>query len=309
MTTTLVTGAAGFTGRWMIDALQRQGHTVVAVVRSAHATTAAEHTLTADLNDPEALNALVAKVRPDYVIHLAALAFVGHDDPAAFYRVNVLGTEHLLNALAALDTPPTRVLIASSANVYGESDQPVLDERQPPAPVNHYACSKLAMEHMARTFRHRLPLVIARPFNYTGPGQDTHFLIPKIVDHFARGCQEIELGNTHVSRDFSDVRDVVDAYVGLLRAPWGEVQSGDVVNVCSGTATPLSELIRYMNQQAGYEITVNVNPAFVRANEIKSLRGSSERLETWLGQPRTLTPLATTLSDMLAAQTAAMRGQ
>lgn len=301
MTTTLVTGAAGFTGRWMIDTLQRRGHRVVAAVRSPHTATAAEHTLAAELDDPQAVQALVAQARPDYVVHLAALAFVGHDDPAAFYRVNVLGTEHLLAALAALPTPPRRVLVASSANVYGDTDQPVLSEQQPPAPVNHYACSKLAMEHMARTFRQRLPLVIARPFNYTGPGQDTRFLIPKIVDHFARGCRDIELGNTHVSRDFSDVRDVVSAYLGLLEAPFAAEHSGQVVNVCSGTATPLDELIAHMNRLAGYEITVRVNPAFVRANEIKSLRGSAERLAQRLGQPHHTTPLATTLADMLAA--------
>ncbi|MFI0471721.1 NAD-dependent epimerase/dehydratase family protein [Halomonas sp. HMF6819] len=304
MTTTLVTGAAGFTGRWMIEALNRKGHRVVAAVRTPEVETAAERTLTADLDDPNAVSALVAEANPDYVVHLAALSFVGHADPAAFYRVNVLGTEHLLKALTAQPTPPKRVLIASSANVYGDTDQSVIDERQSPAPVNHYACSKLAMEHMARTFRQRLPLVIARPFNYTGPGQDTRFLIPKIVDHFARGCREIELGNTHVSRDFSDVRDVVNAYLGLLDAPWAPEHSGEVVNVCSGVATPLDELIGHINRLAGYEIDVKVNPAFVRANEIKSLRGSSERLEQRLGTPRQRIPLTQTLSDMLKRESA-----
>ena len=300
MTTTLVTGAAGFTGTWMIETLQRQGHRVVAAVHSDTATHA-EQTLTADLTQPEQVKALVEQANPDYVIHLAALAFVGHDDPAAFYRVNVLGTENLLNALAAQEKKPTRVLVASSANVYGDTDQSCLDEAQPPAPVNHYACSKLAMEHMARTFRQRLPLVIARPFNYTGPGQDTRFLIPKIVDHFARDCREIELGNTHVSRDFSDVRDVVSAYLGLLEAPWQPEHSGEVVNVCSGVATPLNDVIEHMNRLAGYTINVQVNPAFVRANEIKSLRGSDARLIERLGQPRKLVPLADTLNDMLTA--------
>lgn len=300
MTTTLVTGAAGFTGTWMIEALQRHGHRVVAAAHSP-TQTRAEHTLVADLTKADQVNALVEKAAPDFVVHLAALAFVGHDDPAAFYRVNVLGTENLLNALAAMPTPPKRVLVASSANVYGDTDQRCLDERQPPAPVNHYACSKLAMEHIARTFRQRLPLVIARPFNYTGPGQDTRFLIPKMVDHFARGCRQIELGNIHVSRDFSDVRDVVSAYVGLLEAPWQPQHSGEVVNVCSGVATPLSDLIAQMNQLAGYPIDVQVNPAFVRANEINSLRGSRQRLESRLQQPRSLTPLVDTLRDMFNA--------
>jgi nucleoside-diphosphate-sugar epimerase len=157
------------------------------------------------------------------------------------------------------------------------------------------------MEHMARTFRQRLALVIARPFNYTGPGQDTRFLIPKMVDHFARNAREIELGNTHVSRDFSDVRDVVSAYVGLLETPWQDEHSGDVVNVCSGVATPLNDLIEHMNRLAGYNINVQVNPAFVRANEISSLRGNDARLRQRLGHARALTPLANTLRDMFIA--------
>ena len=86
----------------------------------------------------------------------------------------------------------------------------------PPAPVNHYANSKLAMEHTARTYGERLPLLITRPFNYTGPGQATHFLVPKIVEHIKRRETVIELGNTHVSRDFSDVRDIVAVYAHLL---------------------------------------------------------------------------------------------
>jgi nucleoside-diphosphate-sugar epimerase len=249
--------------------------------------------VTCDLTDAAAVRTAVAQVKPDVVVHLAALAFVGHGDAEGFYRVNVFGTLNLLEALAALESPPAKVLIASSANVYGTPNVEVIDESVCPAPVNHYACSKLAMEHMARTWFERLPIIITRPFNYTGPGQDERFLIPKIVGHFARGERVIELGNLDVSRDFSDVSDVVAAYIALIESDAAAL----TVNVCSGQATSLREIIAMMSTIAGYEIEVRVNPAFVRANEIPRLRGDDTLLRQWIGTDQT-TPLEHAISSM-----------
>lgn len=309
MPTTLVTGAAGFTGGWMIDALHARGHRVIGLTRTPQ-TTLADATYAVDLTDAEALAACLQGLAaegspsgsPDYVVHLAAVAFVGHADPSAFYQANVIGTDNLLNALAGLAQPPERVLLASSANVYGNARGGCISEADAPAPVNHYACSKLAMEHIARTYQERLRLVITRPFNYTGPGQQEHFLIPKIVAHFARKEASIELGNTHVSRDFSDVRDVVNAYATLLDAPWQTAYSGQPVNVCSGIATPLDEIIRLMQDITGQPINVRVNPAFVRNNEIKTLTGNAERLQSRLSDSAasgSRIHLRQTLVDML----------
>lgn len=293
MPTALVTGASGFTGRYMVDALKKRGFTVAGF---GSETTNADETLACDLTDAEAVKASVDKVQPDWVVHLAALAFVGHADQEAFYRVNVFGTINLLAALAEQRKAPQRILIASSANIYGTPGVEVINEDICPAPVNHYACSKLAMEHMVATWFERLPIVIARPFNYTGPGQDERFLIPKIVSHFAQGKSVIELGNLDVSRDFSDVRDVVDAYVRLLDS---DVR-GQRINICSGHAVSLREIISLMEGIARYRINVEVNPAFVRANEIPVLRGDNQRLLAATGfAPRQ--DLKQTLEDMLTA--------
>lgn len=238
---------------------------------------------------------------PDRVFHLAALSFVGHPEPLDFYAVNVLGGQHLLEACAALDAPP-RVLFASSANVYGANASGRVNEQVPPAPVNHYAASKLAAEHMARTFAHRVPLLLARPFNYTGPGQAGKFLIPKMVEHFRRRAEHIELGNLEVKRDFSDVRDIVIAYAELL-ANWpAEAQSGDVVNLGRGDAIALTEVLAMLEAQSGHHMAVEVNPAFVRANEIPELKADISRLAGWCTSyaPR---PLADTLNDMLSYAT------
>ncbi|QRY80147.1 GDP-mannose 4,6-dehydratase [Pseudomonas sp. PDNC002] len=292
MPTALVTGASGFTGRYMIDALKKRGFKVVGFGSEI---TNADETLACDLTDAAAVQAAVEKAQPDWVVHLAALAFVGHADQEAFYRVNVFGTLNLLAALGEQKKAPQRILIASSANIYGTPGVELISEDICPAPVNHYACSKLAMEHMVATWADRLPIVIARPFNYTGPGQDERFLIPKIVGHFARNEASIELGNLDVSRDFSDVRDVVEAYVRLLDT---EV-AGEPVNICTNRATSLREIIGLMEDIAGYRITVAVNPAFVRANEIPTLRGDNRRLFAATGfAPKA--DLRHTLEDMLA---------
>ncbi|WP_160288684.1 GDP-mannose 4,6-dehydratase [Pseudomonas knackmussii] len=290
MPTVLLTGASGFTGHYMIQALQQQGCTVIGLGSAA---TQADETLACDLTDAASVAKAVAHARPDWVVHLAALSFVGHSDQEAFYRVNVFGTQNLLEALTKLPTPPTRVLIASSANIYGSPGFEVIDEQVCPAPVNHYGFSKLAMEHMSATWFDRLPIVLARPFNYTGPGQDERFLIPKIVSHFAAGKSTIELGNVDVSRDFSDVRDVVEAYMGLLRSP----ANGLRVNVCSGRAIALREIIAHMEEIVGYHINVKVNPAFVRASEIKVLRGDNSLLKKLTGQAPQRS-LESTLKDM-----------
>ncbi|SEP46904.1 NAD-dependent epimerase/dehydratase family protein [Pseudomonas sp. Snoq117.2] len=290
MPTALVTGASGFTGRYLIQALKARGFKVVGFGSSA---TGADVTLACDLTDKAAVAAAVGQAQPDWVIHLAALAFVGHADQEAFYQVNLFGTLNLLEALGALERQPQRVLIASSANIYGTPGIEVIDESVCPAPVNHYACSKLAMEHMVATWYERLPIVITRPFNYTGPGQDERFLIPKIVGHFARGEPVIELGNLDVSRDFSDVRDLAQAYLGLLDSDYRSCP----VNVCSGKATALRAIIEMMERIAGYSIEVRVNPAFVRANEIPTLRGSDARLRKIVGT-RELISLERTLEDL-----------
>ena len=272
----LVTGANGFTGKHLVPTLQGRGYAVVGV---GNGVSAADRDVACDLTDAAQVRSAVQEVRPTHVVHLAALSFVGHGDARAFYDVNLFGTLNLLQALAGLPTVPEKVLVASSANVYGTPGIEVIDEAVCPAPVNHYACSKLAMEHMVRTWFERLPIVMTRPFNYTGVGQNEQFLIPKIVNHFKQRADGIELGNLDVSRDFSDVRDVVNAYAALLAS---EVNA-EVFNVCSGRAVALRSVLDMATRMTGHAPQVVVNPAFVRANEIPVLRGANDKLASAIG--------------------------
>ena len=227
-----------------------------------------------DLADREGLRHEVEQAAPDAVVHLAAISFVGQADANAFYAVNVIGTLNLLDALTGLQVTPRRVLLASSANVYGNCDASPISESQAPAPVNHYAMSKLAMEHMACTYADRLPIMITRSFNYTGPGQAGHFLIPKLVSHFAKRAEIIELGNLDVEREFNDVRMVCDAYLGLLE----HGEPGQTYNICSGKAYTLRNVIEMLSSITGHKLDVRVNPQFVRTGEVHRLCGSPLKL-------------------------------
>lgn len=278
-----VTGASGFTGRHFVQHAREAGHEVCF--------------LEANLTDAEAVRLAVDRAGPlDAVVHLAAISFVGHAGDADFYAVNTVGTCHLLSALAGLPASarPHKVLVASSANVYGNCESSPISETQTPAPVNHYAASKLAMEHMAMTFLDRLPVVITRPFNYTGPGQAASFLIPKLVDHFARRAAIIELGNLHVEREFNDVRMVVETYLKLL----AHGEPGQIYNVCSGQPHSLQSVYDRLVRLTGHTPEIRVNPAFVRANEVHRLCGSPEKLAQCIG-PLPGYDLNDTLTDML----------
>ena len=297
MVRTLITGAAGFTGRFLAPLLSERGHEVHGIVHHPEASPidGVRHVHEADLADLAKLRSIVGEVRPEYVVHLAAIAFVAHSDVDQMYRSNVLGTRQLFEALAKLEDAPRTVLMASSANVSGNSRGGIIHEATPLAPANDYGVTKAAMELVASLYRSRLPIVVARPFNYTGRGQSVDFIIPKIVDHVRRGAEVIELGNLDVARDFSDVRTVVDAYARLLETP---AAIGETYNVCSGRAVSLSEILRLVGELSGQNLDVRVNPDFVRANEVRTLSGSAAKLEAAIG-PLNSFPLDETLRWML----------
>ena len=152
-------------------------------------------------------------------------------------------------------------------------------EDTPFHPQNDYAVSKVAMEYMARLWKGRLPILVVRPFNYTGVGQEEQFLLPKIVAHFKRREPVLELGNIDVWRDFNDVRAVADIYVRLLGAQTGD----EVYNVCSGREISIREIIDIVRELSGRDIDIRVNQAFVRPNEVTHLHGDRRRLEALLG--------------------------
>ncbi|PMS36897.1 GDP-D-mannose dehydratase [Trinickia symbiotica] len=269
----LITGVRGFTGAYVRDELRRAGYEVHGTVARTGVNGLEENEHLLDITSVHDCRRVIGLVKPTHIVHLAAISFVAHDDALDMYRVNVLGTLNLLQACIDVGCHPQKILIASSANVYGNAAG-VVDESMPPAPVNHYAASKLAMEHLAKTWADRLAIVITRPFNYTGRGQESRFLVPKIVSHFTQGRPFIELGNLDVARDFSDVRMVASAYRALLESP----AAGEIVNVCSEQPHTLHEVVDLVREASGHDLEIRVNRAFVRDNEVKVLVGSATKL-------------------------------
>lgn len=278
----VVTGLDGFTGRYIKAELEACGHEVVG--------------LTKDLMDAEALEQEIEHLKPEAVIHLAAIAFIAHGNANAFYEVNLIGTRNLLHALA-IHAPDVRsILLVSSAGVYGNRASGSLNEDLVPDPVNDYGVSKLAMEQMAKLWADKLPIFIVRPFNYTGVGQEDMFLVPKIVAHFRARKPVIELGNLGVWREFGDVRSVANIYRRLL----DQNPVGKTLNICTGQSHSLQELIDMCETITGHKIKIEVNPAFVRANEVRTLQGDNAALRSVIGELETF-KLEETLQWMLRA--------
>jgi nucleoside-diphosphate-sugar epimerase len=289
----LITGIDGFTGVYLEELLNQAGYDVYGLVfphssRKKH--------IICNITDKAGLASSLQAVRPDYIVHLAGISFVPHSDVRQIYDINFFGALHILDALVDIGLKPEKIVLASSANVYGNPTVSVIDESICPVPVNHYATSKLAMECMARTYFEHLNILITRPFNYTGIGQNKQFLIPKIVKQFREGQREIELGNLDVVRDLSDVRFVAETYRQLMEC----TATSDIVNICSGQGISILEIMTMMETLAGYTMTTKMNPAFIRKNEVKTLIGSDKKLVSFIGKQRSY-PFEETLKWMYNA--------
>ncbi len=284
----LVTGADGFVGVHLCNYLRAQGDEALAYGGPGVENDA----ITAiDIRSQADVSRMVAEAQPEFVIHLAGSASVGasYAEPVQSFEVNALGSAHLLDAMRR-HSPNARLLLISSGEVYGElPGGRACSETDPVAPKSPYATSKLAAELMARQFfaSYALDVVISRSFNHVGPGQDTRFVIPAIArqlkavrdDH---ASPRIMVGNLDPVRDFSNVRDVVEAYrILLLRGA-----SGEVYNVCSGRAQSIHDIVSQLAEAAGVEIELVVDSERVRASDIARLVGNPGKINAlgWRAQ-------------------------
>lgn len=271
----LITGGTGFTGRLLARRLRGDGHDVLAPGPHATAETPAF-----DLCTFEPIAGELTRFRPDVIVHLAGIAATQQSRPGQLYSVNVVGTANLFAALTSANLTPRLMLVASSAQVYAPAGSSMLlTEASPLGPRSHYGISKHAAEEIASIYAHDIPIVICRAFNYTGPGQTAEFLVPKIVQHYVQRRPEIRLGNLDLNRDLSDVDRVVEAYARLVST----ATASSVVNICSGRAVHLADIVTIMDELSGYAMKVVVDPALVRKDEPRTLIGSPERLEALVG--------------------------
>jgi nucleoside-diphosphate-sugar epimerase len=288
-----ISGIEGFAGRYLATEAVRTGFEVSGIAhrRGLHGPNVHQ----CSLLDLGGLQRILCEIQPDYVAHLAAVSAYLSDDVAGVYETNVLGSRNLLEAVASLSKPPKRVLLVSSGNVYDSRHGMRLAEDTPLRAITDYSVSKIAMEQLAHWWGQFFEIAIARPFNHIGIGQKPDFLIPKLLRHFQQRSARIELGNLAITRDFSDVRDVAQSYLSILRMP-GFYPSP--INVCTGVGTALGDILTLLQRLTGHSPEIIVREEFARKHEILSLVGNPSLLES-LGGVVPKTPLVDCLNWML----------
>jgi GDP-4-dehydro-6-deoxy-D-mannose reductase len=290
----LITGARGFVGPFLVQALQRACGEVTILPTGA---TTGEHPLLGpisafDVTDPAAVAAGIREFRPTHVFNLAGLAApaAAAADPRAAWQVHVQGVLNLAQAI--LDhTPDCWLLNAGSGLVYGESAKPglPLDESTLLIPVDEYAVTKAAADlALGALTRRGLKCIRFRPFNHTGAGQSEAFVIPAFAMQIAQieaglAAPVIRVGNLDAERDFLDVRDVADAYTLAIQSPETLGESGLILNIASGIPQRIGDILERLLGQSRVAITVEQDPARLRPSDLPRIVGASNRLRQKLG--------------------------
>lgn len=296
----LVTGSNGFVGKFVVSLLKEKNYTVIGTERSKHAASRGDGVVYGDLCDLTFAESLVQKTQPDYVVHLAGQSSVGisWQEPRMTVVNNVLAQLHLLEALR-LHAKPKKVLIVSSADVYGvvdKKDNPI-DEETPIKLQSPYATSKMMQENLGMGYVHNfeMPIVIARPFGHIGPGQPSKNAIPSFIEKIKKAPDggTIAVGNIKVRRDYSDVRDIVRAYVlGLEK---GEV--GEAYNLGAGKSYLLADVLHSLIKISGKKLNITIDKSLYRKHDIMETVCDYTKFKKATGWEPEI-PIEQTLSDM-----------
>jgi GDP-4-dehydro-6-deoxy-D-mannose reductase len=297
----LVTGVSGFVGHHLVEHLQALGDDVIGCDRADG---------TVDIGDLSSVQAIVNRVRPEVVYHLAGWSDVGGSwaAPVEVFRANAEGTLNVL--LACTEAGVERVLAVSSADVYGivREDELPIGEDAPLRPVTPYAASKVAADYLALQawLGTGLPVLRARAFNHLGPGQVPRFVAPALAERIARneldGGTVVPVGNLSARRDFTDVRDVVRAY--RLLVEHGE--PGAAYNVCAGRAVSVQQLAEALLGLARHPMELKPDPALERPIDVPVLLGDYSKLRDATGWEPQI-EIEQTLEDLLDDMRARVR--
>ena len=291
----LITGVSGFVGTTLARQLLAAGHEVFGTTR--HAETArrprppldADHVLVAPLDDAARIAEVVRTVRPDGLFHLAGFTnpAASFNDAEAAYAANLHGSLHVFAAASALHDP-CRVVWVGSSDVYGhvEPSETPVTETNPFRPLSPYAVSKAAADLAAYQWSRTraLDIVRMRPFNHTGPGQAplyvcSDFARQLVAVEYGQQPAQVEVGNLDVTRDFSDVRDIVRAYA-LARE---RGTAGEAYNVCSGVSRTAREILDTLIRLSGVDVRIVVRPERQRRVDVPLLVGSPAKLSEATG--------------------------
>lgn len=270
----LITGKSGFVGNTMVGMLADARDPGFAAIPEE----------SPDLRDCSAWDAFIAAVKPDAVIHLAAQTFVpeSFSAPRRTFEINFFGTLHLLEALQRQKFAG-RMLFVGTGDVYGTvaAERLPITEETLPRPRNPYAVSKLAAESLCFQWSQTgdIDIVMARPFNHIGRGQNPNFVIPSMarqIAEIAAGKRPpvVDVGDIDVTRDFTDVQDVVRAYFTLIEAG----RRGEVYNVCSGRETTIRDALFTLGKTAQVEFEIRQDATKLRVAEQRRIVASNEKI-------------------------------
>lgn len=300
-----ITGATGFVGCYLREFLNSQGHRIWgSAYPDVPEFSAEEQIFYLDIRSEKDVFKHINEMRPDWVFHLAAVSNVRHswNRRKETLETNIVGTLNVFEGIRQF-SPDARVIFVSSSDIYGTrslSGDP-LTEKEEVLTMNPYAYAKWSGEVLSEFYARieKLNIVIARPFPHTGPGQSADFVCSDWACQIARiekGLSEpvINVGNTSVERDFTDVRDVVRAYVGLIEK--GKI--GEVYNVCSGRSYSMEKILEYLLSYTKKEISVRVDSQKLRKVDIPQLVGDNKKIKEEISwEPRI--PMEQSLKELL----------
>lgn len=283
----LITGFNGFVGGYLSNLLLDKGFEVFGADRASGNSTERARLFKVDITNKKDASNLIKESKPDYIFHLAAITSVGacEENPSLAREVNVGGTENLLFTCVKHGINP-RILITSSAHVYGIPKHLPIDEKHPVNPVNAYGKSKLEQENISLEYfrKHRLNVLISRSFNHIGPAQKTDFVcadFAKQIAEIEKGLKkpEISVGDLSPVRDFTDVRDIVRAYLLLLE----KGIPGEIYNIGSGRGYSIKEMLDMLLSKTDKEIKIKGDKARFRKSEIPSLIANNKKFSSLTG--------------------------
>ena len=276
----LITGASGFIGQVVLkEMLKNEDIDFFAIDTRKIPNISIEKLELVSLLDKEKLMEIIKRYKPNIIIHLAAIALVTHDNVGEIYNVNVQGTENLLEVTQEYCDKGTRVILASTAGVYGNQKVEKYKEDLPYNPANNYSYSKMITEYLGKRYKDDLEIVTIRPFNIIGVGQSENFLIPKLVEHFANRKEKLSVGNISSFRDYVDVEYCAEVIMELVLR---EKIDFDILNICSGIPTSGEMILQLLQEMTSFKPEIEISKNFVRKNEVWRMIGDTTRLSEFM---------------------------
>ncbi len=299
----LITGAAGFVANHLIPLLIPKYEIIGLVLQLPQTKPHPITYLACDITESSTVDQIISQYKPDFIIHLAAIAQSWKSNASEIFQTNLIGTLNLYQAIVNQKSYQPKIIYISSSDVYGQTNNPShIDETSSLNPTNFYAVSKLSADRLSYQFAHsqNLNVIMLRPFPHTGPGQNTGFFVPDMASQIAKieqthSIDQISVGNLTATRDYTDVRDMVQAYHLALTS---DLPKGEVYNVSSDRGITIQSMLDLLVNLSPSALTIHQDPAKLRPVDTPIAIGNSTKFRQATNWQPTI-PISQTLEDTL----------